>query len=170
MKQVWPLMVFLVLILSATPGRLMAQSSGPTVFAAGGKAPGPVANKTAQLLNHVEPEQKLRLILGLQHPNPDGEAKFVSDLQNRQSADLHHFLTAEQWNARFSPSESDEQAVVDWANSVGLTVTQRYANRLLVDVEGSVATIERALDLSINRYQLGAKSFFSNDRDPSIPA
>jgi Pro-kumamolisin, activation domain/Bacterial Ig-like domain (group 3) len=170
MKQVWPLMVFLVLILSATPGRLMAQSSGPTVFAAGGKAPGPVANKTAQLLNHVEPEQKLRLILGLQHPNPDGEEKFVSDLQNRQSADFHHFLTAEQWNARFSPSESDEQAVVDWANGVGLTVTQRYANRLLVDVEGSVATIERALDLSINRYQLGAKSFFSNDRDPSIPA
>ena len=169
-KQVWPLIVFLVMILGATPGRLMAQSAGPTVYAAGGKAPRPVANKTAQLLNHVDPEQKLRLILGLQHPDRDGEEKFVSDLQDRQSADFHHFLTAEQWNARFSPSESDEQAVVDWANSQGLTVTQRYANRLLVDVEGPVATIEKALSLSINRYQLGAKSFFSNDRDPSIPA
>jgi hypothetical protein len=169
-KQVWPLTVFLVLMLSATPARVMAQSSGPTVYAAGGKAPGPVVNRTAQLLNHVDPEQKLRLILGLQHPDRDGEEKFVSNLQDRQSADFHHFLTAEQWNARFSPSESDEQAVVDWANSQGLTVTQRYANRLLVDVEGSVATIEKALSLSINRYQLGAKSFFSNDRDPSIPA
>jgi hypothetical protein len=169
-KQVWPLIVFLVLALSATPSRLMAQSSGPTVQSAGGKVPDPVAKKTAQLLNHVDPEQKLRLILGLQHPNPDGEEKFVSDLQDRQSADFHHFLTAEQWNARFSPSESDEQAIVDWANSQGLTVTQRYANRLLVDVEGSVGTIEKALSLSINRYQLGTKSFFSNDRDPSIPA
>ena len=169
-KHALRLTVFLALFAMGTPGRLMAQSSGPTVYAAGGKAPDPVANKTAQLLNHVDPEQKLRLILGLQHPNPDGEEKFVSDLQDRQSADFHHFLTAEQWNARFSPFESDEQAVVDWANSQGLTVTQRYANRLLVDVEGSVATIERALSLSINRYQLGAKSFFSNDRDPSIPA
>ena len=59
-KQVWPLIVFLVLILSATPSHLMAQSSGPTVYAVGGKAPGPVANKTAQLLNHVDPEQKLQ--------------------------------------------------------------------------------------------------------------
>src|ERR1700683_3829987 len=169
-KRMRQLIVFLALILTVAPGHVMAQSSGPTVFAGGGKAPDPVTNKTAQLPNHVDPEQKLRLILGLQHPNPDGEEKFVSDLQDRQSADFHHFLTAEQWNARFSPSESDEQAVLDWANSQGLTVTQRYANRLLVDVEGSVATIEKALGLSINRYQLGAKSFFSNDRDPSISA
>ncbi|HXN20047.1 MAG TPA: protease pro-enzyme activation domain-containing protein [Candidatus Binatus sp.] len=114
-KRMRQLIVFLALILTVAPGHVMAQSSGPTVFAGGGKAPDPVKNKRAQLLNHVDPEQKLRLILGLQHPNPDAEEKFVSDLQDRQSADFHHFLTAEQWNARFSTSESDEQAFVDWA-------------------------------------------------------
>ncbi len=76
----------------------------------------------------------------------------------------------EEWNERFAPSPQDEQAVTNWATSQGLTITQRYANRLLVDVEAPTAIIERALGVSINRYQLGENIVFSNDRDPSIPA
>ena len=59
---------------------------------------------------------------------------------------------------------------MSWAQSQGLTITARYPNRLLVDVEAPVATIEKAFNVTINEYQVGTESRFSNDRDPSIPA
>src|ERR1019366_3310771 len=32
------------------------------------------------------------------------------------------------------------------------------------------AIIEKALDVAINRYQIGSASYYSNDRDPALPA
>ena len=66
-------------------------------------------------------------------------------------------------------SAADEQAVVDWATSQGLTVTARYPNRLMVNVEGTVDTIQKAFNVKINRYEVNGEIEFSNDRDPQIP-
>lgn len=146
----------------------MAQGSG--VVSLSGLTPGPVLDGSAKLVGHTDSTQMLRLVIGLQPPNMAEEEQFLKDLQDKQSPQFHHFLTAEQWNERFAPSAASEQAVVDWAQAQGLTVTNRYSNRLLVDVEGSTAAIEKALNVTINNYQLETKSFFSSDRDPSIPA
>jgi subtilase family serine protease len=111
----------------------------------------------------------LRLVIGLKPPHPEEEQKFLDDLQDKTSPEFHHFLTADEWNARFGPSVEDERTVADWAQSQGMTITNRYANRLLVDIEAPSATIEKAFNVTINNYQLGTKQFFSNDRDPVVP-
>jgi hypothetical protein len=134
------------------------------------QTPPSVADGTAKLVEHYNPSQMLRLVIGLRPPHPDEEEQFLRDLQDKTSPNFHHFLTAQEWNARFAPSVQDEQAVVDWAQSQGLTVTQRYPNRLMVNVEAPAGDIERALHVTINHYQQGAKVFFSNDRDPVIPS
>lgn len=134
------------------------------------QTPPPVLDGTAKLVEHYNATQMLRLVIGLRPPHPDEEEQFLRDLQDKTSPNFHHFLTAQEWNARFAPSVQDEQAVVDWAQSQGLTVIQRYPNRLLVGVEAPAGTIERALRVTINRYQLGAKVFFANDRDPVLPS
>jgi hypothetical protein len=125
---------------------------------------------SAQMVGRFNPQQMLRLVLALQPPHIQEEEAFLRELQDPDSPNFHQFLTEEQWNARFAPSEQDEQAVVQWAQSQGLTITARFPNRLLVDVEAPVATIEKAFNVSINAYQVGTDSKFSNDRDPSIPA
>jgi hypothetical protein len=132
--------------------------------------PQQVSDGTARLVGHYNPSQMLRLVFGLQPPRMAEEEQFLEELQTKGSPQFQHFLTAEEWNVRFAPSAQDEQAVVDWARGQGLTVTRRFPNRLLVDVEAPVATIEKALNLTINSYQLGVTTFFSNDRDPAIPA
>ena len=134
------------------------------------QTPAAVKNGEAQLLGHYDPGQKLRLVFALRPPHMQEEEQFLQELQDRDSPLFHKYLSAEEWNDRFAPSAQDEQAVAEWAASQGLAVTQRYPNRLLVDVEAPVAIIEKALDVTINRYQLGQTSVFSNDRDPSIPA
>ena len=124
----------------------------------------------AVLLGHYTASPKLRLTLALNPPHLEEERQFLRDLQDRTSPQFHQFLSQEQWIARFSPSEQDEQAVLDWATSQGLTVTHRYPNRLLVDLEAPVAAIESAFHVSINSYSLNGSSYFSNDRDPELPA
>ena len=117
------------------------------------QTPAAVTNGKAQLLGQYNPDQELRLVFGLQPPHMQEEEQFLQELQNRDSPRFHNYLSAEEWNDRFAPSPQDEQAVVDWATSQGLTITHRYPNRLLVDVEATVATIEKALNVTINRYQ-----------------
>ncbi len=131
--------------------------------------PSKVLNGTATLVSHYNPAQMLRLALAVQPPHMAEEEQFIKELVTKGSPGFHKFLTQEEWNARFGPSVEDEQAVVDWAQSVGLTVTHRYPNRLLVDVEGTAGTIEKAFGVTINNYQFGDEVDFSNDRDPAIP-
>jgi len=159
-----PLIAIAVALLSGT--LTLAQ---PTT-AMKGLTPTQLQDGSAKFVGHLQPEQSIRLNFGLEHPHLAEEEQFLKELGTKGSPNFQHFLTADEWNKRFSPSAEDEQAVVDWATSQGFTVTQRFANRLLVDVEAPSATIEKALGVTINSYQVGARTAFSNDHDPVLPA
>jgi len=147
---------------SATPTGGLATIEGHT--------PSKVLDGTAVRVSHYKPENKLRLALAIQPPHMAEEEEFLKELTIKGSPNFHKFLTPEEWNARFAPSPEDEQKVVDWVVSQGLTVTHRYANRLLVDVEGPVGTIEKTFGVTINDYQVDDEVDFANDRDPVVPA
>jgi len=145
-------------------------------FAAGAQGPPPgtsqvpheVWDGTAKLLGHYEGEP-LRLVLALNPPHKEQEEAFLKELQDRSSPNFHRFLLPEEWNARFAPSAEDEQAVADWAAASGFSVTKRYPNRLIIDVEAPVDAVEKAFHVTINRYEVGDDIDFSNDRDPVMP-
>jgi len=161
--------LLLTVITCAVPPAL-AQFSQKVLRPTAGFTPDPVALSRATLVQHVDPNQKLRLVIGLRPPHMDQEEQFVRDVQDPKSPLFHRYMTAEEWNGKFAPSVSDEQAVVDWVTSQGLSITHRFPNRLLVDAEGTVATIEKVFNVTLNSYTLGERSFFSNDRDAAIPA
>jgi hypothetical protein len=154
--------------IAAQKNQSLASSAGAATLAL--HTPSKVMDGTATRVNHYNPESKLRLALGVQAPHMAEEEQFIKDLVTKGSPNFHKFLTQDQWNERFAPAAADEQAVVDWAESQGLTVTKRYPNRLLVDVEGPVGAIEKAFGVTINNYQVGEEVDFSNDRDPVVPA
>jgi len=129
-----------------------------------------VRDGSAHYLGPYNPQQMLRLSVVLKPPHVDEEEQFLRELQDPASPLFHKYLSAAEWNQRFAPSPRDEQAVAAWAQARGLTITQRFPNRLVVDVEAPVAVIENALTVSINSYQIGESKYFSNDRGPSIPA
>ncbi len=158
-----------ILSLLLCTATVFSQVANPTLSAATGQTPPKVTDGTATMVQHYDPNQMLRLAFALKPPHPDEERQFIDELHDKKSPLFHQFLSPEQWNARFSPSAQDEQSVVDWARSQGLTITQRYSNRLLVDVEAPSGVIEKALNIQINNYRIGTNTFFSNDRDPAIP-
>jgi len=151
--------------------RLMGTRSSPEgMVRLGGHTPRKVTDGTAIRLDHYDPQQKLRLAIFVTPRDLAGQEKLIAELQDKKSPMFHQWLTAAEWNARFGPLVEDEQAVVDWAKSQGLTVTNRFDNRMIVDVEAESGTIEKALGVTINKYQVGDEVDFSNDRDPLIPA
>jgi subtilase family serine protease len=129
-----------------------------------------VQGGSATVTGHYDPNNMLRLVFTLTPPHLDDEEQLLRQIQDPQSPLFHRYLSEQEWNERFAPAPQDEQEVVTWAQSQGLTITQRYANRLLVEVEAPAGIIERALDVSINTYRIGEERYFSNDRDPSVPA
>jgi pro-kumamolisin-like protein/Big-like domain-containing protein len=150
------------------PGLLQAQKS-EAVTHKNVHTPLQIANGLARPMGPYNQDQKLRLVFTLKPPKQEEEDAFLEALYKEGSPEYHKFLTAEQFNQRFAPSTADEEAVVDWAISQGLTVTNRYPNRLMVDVEAPVGQIQKALNVNVNRYQLNGATVFSNDRDPVIP-
>jgi len=164
--RLWGGLVVLGLLLLALSAHGQADDRG---LLKGRQTPVQVLNGTAKLVSHYSPEQKLRLVLAVKPPHMAEEEQFLEELQTKGSPNFHAFLTPEQWNARFAPSAADEQRVVDWAKSEGLTVTNRFANRLLVDLEAPAGTIEKAFGVTINNYRVDDEVDYSNDRDPVIP-
>jgi hypothetical protein len=162
-------LVALVVIATGTAWSQVSLSRSPsTSFKP--HTPLAVQNGTAVLTGHYNPNQMLRLTLGLQPPHPVEEQAFLESLQTKGSHDFHQYLTAAEWTEQFDPSVEDEQAVVNWATAQGLTVTRRFPNRLLVDVEGTAGTIEKVFGVTLNSYQVGTRTAFSNDHDPQIPS
>ena len=158
-----------VLLLLLAPISAISQVSATLANAPSSRTPLQVQSGKATLIQHYDSTKMLRLTIALTLPHPDLERSFLQDLQNKQSPQFHKFLTPEEWDARFAPAAQDEQAVVDWATSAGFTINQRYPDRLLVDVQAPAGVIEKALNITINSYQMGSATYFSNDRDPVIP-
>src|SRR5271163_3504711 len=90
-----------------------------------------VQNGSAQYLGHYNPQQMLRLAVALKPPHMEAEEQFLRELQDPASPLFHKYLSDAEWNQRFAPSAQDEQAVVAWAQTQGLTITQRFPNRLV---------------------------------------
>jgi kumamolisin len=157
----------------ASPSRSAAPDGGGPASATRtyhGETPLQVRNGAATLVGRLPAGQHLRLSIGLNVPHLAAVERFNRAVQTKKSPLFHHYLTAKQWNARFAPSAATQAKVVRWARSNRLTVTHLYPNHLLVDVDGTAAQVQAALHVSLNRYSLHGKTFFSNSRNPVLPA
>src|SRR5262249_19224626 len=79
------------------------------------------------------------------------------------------FLTQDEFNADFAPTDADEEAVARFLSGNGLTVTDRFPNRLLIGAVGSVRSIENAFDVEIHNVRFNGQPHFASFNDPSLP-
>jgi subtilase family serine protease len=125
--------------------------------------------KVSPDLGAMDPTQTIDLAIGLPLRNQDQLQPLLDRLYDPHSPLYRKFLTADQFNAQFCPSESDYRSVVAFAQAHHLTVTGTYSNRLLVDVRGNVSEIQQALHVNLRRYQRQDGSWFhAPDREPSV--
>ena len=129
-----------------------------------------VSNGQAAPVGVLPATQRMKLAIMLPLRNQPELTDLLGRLYDPSSPDFHNFLSVDQFTAQFGPTAADHQAVLEFAQANGLTVTGTHANRLVVDVEGSVAQVEKAFHVSMRVFQHPTenRTFFSPDREPSM--
>jgi hypothetical protein len=114
----------------------------------------------------------LRLALGLPLRSQAELAALLRQLYDPASSQFHQFLKPSEFAGRFGPTEEDYAAVSAFARSHNLRVVQTHANRLLLDVEGSVANVKEAFHVNMNVFQhpTDNRTFYAPETEPSIEA
>lgn len=128
-----------------------------------------VVNKTVPLVGHLSATKNMRIVLVLQHSNQSELDQFLKDLQDPASSSYHHYLSVDQFTAKYGPSVDDYEAVKTWANENGLKIESTARNRQILSVSGSVQKIESALHVNFGLYQHPTenRTFFAPDREPT---
>ena len=126
-------------------------------------------NGEARLMGKLPAGQTMRLVITLPLRNQAELDQFLKDLYDPSSAYYRQFLTVEEFTSLFGPTQADYDTVVHFAEANGLTVVGTARNRLNVDVSGSVANIQKALNITLGVYQHPTenRTFFAPDREPS---
>jgi kumamolisin len=129
-----------------------------------------VVQGQARFLQRLDASQSLHIVIGLPLRNQRQLDGFLESLYNPSSPNYRHYLNIEQFTDMFGPTQSDYDAVVRFARDDGMAVTVTAPNRLIVEVDSSVANIEKAFNVTMNVYQHPTenRTFYAPDREPTV--
>ncbi|MGA2540613.1 MAG: protease pro-enzyme activation domain-containing protein [Verrucomicrobiota bacterium] len=137
-----------------------------------GHVPAVIGRLNLPSLGELPASNRVDLAIGL--PLRDGAAldTLLQQIYDPGSANYHKYLTPEQFTQRFGPTQKDYQALIDFARAGGLEVKGQHSSRMLLDVEGAAADIEKAFQVKLRVYQHPSekRTFFAPDVEPSVPA
>jgi len=102
------------------------------------RAQAPVAAKLAQPLGILPTTEPLSVAITLPFRNQEALTNLLRDISNPKSPDYRHYLTREEFTERFGPSEQDYNAVKKFAQAHGLGIRNEHANRMMLEVGGTV--------------------------------
>lgn len=149
---------------------ISAAAASPEMKMLRGHVPPVVAS--LQPKGTLPPTNRLHLAIGLPLRNNQPLDNFLAQLYDPASTNFHQYLSPAQFTEQFGPTETDYAAVIAFARQNHLSVEATYENRMLLDVSGSVADIERAFQvkLQVYRHPTEARDFYAPDREPSVRA
>ena len=114
--------------------------------------------------------QQLRLAIGLPLRNRPALSKLIQQLYDPSSPLFHKFLQPDQFTASFGPLDKDYQALRDFAQAHGLTVSGTHPNRMVLDVSGTAADMEKVFHVTLHLYPhpTEARMFYAPDVEPTL--
>jgi uncharacterized repeat protein (TIGR01451 family) len=123
-------------------------------------------------VNRLAATNAMHLSVCLPLRNTNELDALIQQVTDPASPQFRHWLTTEQFVAQFGPTEQDVQAVCGFAQSNHLQVTATHSNRLVVELSGQAADVEKAFNVKLNSYQHPSegRSFYSPDREPTVSA
>jgi hypothetical protein len=141
---------------SDTPLISVPKTTGPLAYAdAGRRAPGALVSVSLTLRYNHQAELD----------------RFVADVNNPHSGSYRHFLTADRFNAYYAPTPQQEGRVVQELQKAGFTITQRFANRTIVDAKAPSSVVERFFSTEMHTVHQGKYGErFTNLKPATVPA
>jgi subtilase family serine protease len=123
---------------------------------------------TSKNLGAANPSEVIEVSLWLNPHNRGQMDELAQQLYDPSSANYRHFLNRSQFTARFAPSAEEAKTVQQFVEAHNLKVVRTGPDNFFVRASGTVAEVEAAFQVQINRYQVGDEVIRANDRDPYI--
>ncbi len=122
-------------------------------------------------LGHAPAATPVAIAITLHYRNEAQLEELVTLQGNPYSPVYRRFLSNEQFNASFAPSDSDYRRVLTALGAAGFRVTQSYPNKTVIDAVGSVASANRFFSTDIHRvFQSGQGVRLANAVPARVPA
>jgi hypothetical protein len=162
-------LIFNVLTLSQLPQSNYSTNSGNRQQLHG-EVPAAINNLGLQPINRLAKTKQLNLVIALPLRNQDALRQLISEIYDPSSPEYHHYLSPEEFNMQFGPTEQDYRTLIAFAAANHLKVDRSHNSRMLLEVSGAVADIENALHVRMSEYRRpeSNSTFYAPDVDPSI--
>lgn len=143
-----------------------SRGEGPWVL--NGHVPAEVAGLRS--IGSLEGTNRLHLAVSLPLRDSAGLSALLQQIYDPASPNFHHYLTPEQFRDAFGPTAQDYQTVAAYFQAQNWVVTRMHPNRVILDLDATVADVEKALHVSIKVYQHPTenRTFFAADTEPSL--
>jgi kumamolisin len=129
-----------------------------------------VLNRQAPSIGRLPATQMLKFDIVLAMRDQAGFESFLKELYNPSSPFYQHYLTPQDFTARFGPSQENYNALIQFAMANGFTVAGGSRDSMDVQFKAPVASVESAFHVNMNVYQHPTenRTFFAVDREPSV--
>jgi len=110
------------------------------------------------------------VVVGLALRNRGALESFLAALDDPDSPLYRHFLSQDEFDALYAPTQSAEETVVAHLSTHGLRVTDRFPNHLVVGAVGDTRAIEETFGVEIHTVEFHGKRHYAAINEPSLPA
>jgi subtilase family serine protease len=117
----------------------------------GSQAP---AKELAHRSGSVSARSTVSFDLSLRLRNAAGATAFVREVSSPGSKLFHHYLTGDQWAAKYGPSKKSASSAVSWLRHEGFTGIKVGPERLLVSARGPASKVEKAFGVTLAYYNV----------------
>jgi subtilase family serine protease len=98
-----------------------------------------------------------------------GARALVQAVSTPGSASFRHYLTAAQWEARFSPTAEQLAQAESWLKSEGFTVGAVSKDRLTIAASGTAAQVQSAFGTTLANYRVAGHTVRQAKTNMSVP-
>jgi kumamolisin len=120
----------------------------------------------------VASDKKVPVTISLTPRNQKGLDAFIAKVGDKKSAQYKHYLTVNQFAARYGATSATIAKVTKYLRSQGLTTQKVTANHLTLSASGSAAQVEKAFGTTLATYKEKGTNhaYFANTSAPRLPA
>ena len=124
---------------------------------------------TTQMLGAEEPSKIITVTVWLKQHNKAELDKAVSEMYRAGSPTFHHFLTREEYRARFAPTKEEAAQVQAFlaAHNFAVTSVEKYNHYVVA--QGRVDDAQRAFNVQMSRMNLNGEIHRVSSGGASIP-
>ena len=124
----------------------------------------------ANLARPADSSDRMAFSVWLGWRDPAGVDATLAGLYDPSSPTYKRWMTPAEFRARYSPSQTQVDAVRTWLGDAGFDIVDVPRNRLFVTASGTVDQVEQTFDVHENLYRIDGRTVRAPDADPAVPA